>query len=142
MKNLTKDIYDRLTTLDARHCVVFGQFDNAAPCQDRAKALEKGLRAADADAVKAVTALIDAHELENSPRFWMTSLGRLLFAAGGYPKDKLTQTQAAGVLGCSRQYVHELISRGKIEPSPRFPAMVQATSVRRILIGKLDELVK
>lgn len=140
MKDVTTDLYDRIALLHLRHSTVFGMKPPANPDYgELASLMEVGLRTNYSQAVEWMRALIDPADLSRA-EFWTTSLGRLLFAAGGYGAGEIGQALAAGVLGCSRQYVHDLIVKGRL--SRRDSLMVDAAEVRDLLKARIDALVK
>jgi len=152
MKNITTDLADRLALLHVRHNVVFGLAGPSLPdfvakqFMTTAHILAEGLRAEDPDTVAKVRGVVDPAELSGTS-FWITNLGRLLFMAGGYGNGQVTQALAAGVLGCSRQWVHELVASRKLLSAPApvgaVPARaVDAEQVRGLLKAKLDRPVK
>jgi hypothetical protein len=132
MKDITKDLTDRLALLHVRHAVVFVCVPVPAnPLYlDIAEALESGLRAGDPDTVAKVRGVVDPGDLDRS-EFWATPLGQLLFLAGGYSGETCTQTTAAGVLSCSRQWVSLMLAEGKLTVGPQ--RAVYAGEVRAML---------
>lgn len=154
MKDPTKDLADRLALLNIRHQVAFASLGTPATraqLTDLAEVLEAALRADTMgtidqreQAVSRVRAIVDPSDLDDRDRatsFWATPLGRLLFAAGGYGQNTLSQSQAAGVLGCSRQWVHELVTAGRFTRIPSLPVQVLTMEVQELLKARLDKLV-
>lgn len=140
MKTVRAELASRLVLLDVRHSVVFG----GAPFpsfDELAETLEAGLRSADPAIVGQVRGVVDPGDLDRDAAFWSTSLGRLLFVAGGYGAEYVTQAFVAGLLGCSRQYVYELMAKGRLSRSGT-PAMAHVEQVRELLKMRLDDLVK
>ncbi len=139
-----EDLRARLTRLAMRHETAYGtgarDADVRVTCNRLYDRLASGygpLRREAAETV--VTALVEPRE-RGDAAFWSSELGRLLFAAGGFGDDDIGQAFAASVLGCSRQYVGELIGRGKLERRPG--GLVSAEQVRLRLQRALDEPVK
>jgi len=140
MKDTMKDLADRMALLHVRHGVVFGDAVGANPAYLRfAEDLEAGLRSGDPNAVARARGVVDPADLGESA-FWSSSLGRLMFAAGCYGSGTVGQAFAAGVLGCSRQWVHELVARGIL--SRCAANTVDVEEVRAVLKTRIDELVK
>lgn len=143
MKDITKDLYDRLALLHNRYVVVFVALaTRTAGISDSyfvgiAAALEEGLRTGDADSVAMVRGVVDPAELDRA-EFWGTPLGRLLFVAGGYQGQTVTQTMAAGLLGCSRQWVNAMVAEGKLTPG--IERGVYADQVREVLRVRAERL--
>jgi excisionase family DNA binding protein len=145
MKLAAEDIADRLGMLNVRYAVAFCTI--ATPddpkYRELAESLETALVRQDPEAVSRVRALVDHAELGKAA-FWATPLGILLFYAGGFTSEEMPQTLAASLLGCSRQYVSELVKKGKL-PTSRYGVrggMVQSEAVRQLLIHKLDKTGK
>lgn len=145
-KTLTTDLAERLALLDVRHSVVFQT--KTEPITDSflslAVDLAAGLRKGDKDAVARVRGIVDPSELTGptlgADGFWATELGRWLFAAGGYPDTSLTRTAAAHILDCSRQWIHELVTKGTLKASPSRTSIdreVYATEVQNLLKARL-----
>jgi hypothetical protein len=153
VKDIMTDLRDRLAMLHTRHMVAFefvAFFSGPADppvYEPLAATLKAGLYSADPEIVTRVRALIDPSELVDLDRptsFWATSLGRLLFSAGGFYETALPRTLAAAVLGCSRQWVHELVVKGELQAAPSPAASdraVYAERVRTLLSKRLDGLV-
>lgn len=144
MKYAAEDIADRLGMLNVRYAVAFciPATPGDPKYREIAESLETALACQEPEAVSRVRALVDHSEL-GSAAFWQTPLGVLLFYAGGFTAEEMPQTLAASVLGCSRQYVSEMVKSGKL-PTSRYGVrggMVETDAVRRRLIRKLDELV-
>lgn len=144
LKTVADDIAARLALLHTRYQVVMGQFtaddatrlpvDHAAGFYAEAAAyLEQGLREGHPDAVAKVRAVVDPGDLAR-PEFWGTHLGRLLFIAGGYREETCTQTMAALLLACSRQWVSAMVAEGKL--SPAVDRGVYASQVRGVLLAR------
>lgn len=150
MKDIRQDLIDRLALLDLRHNVVFGPFGGDDPSGDVMHAyiaakVEAGLHANKPGTVEIVRGIVDPAEMSTA-KFWATPLGVLLFSAGGYTDLACSQTVAAAVLRCSRQYVHELIVSGKLlSVAPLVGStsgrMVESAGVRVLVMKKLDMLV-
>lgn len=152
MKTVTVDLAERLAMLHVRYAVAYQYLGpRQTPTEDQylmiAETLERGLRAADPDVVSRTRALVDAADLadDRATGFWSTPLGRMLFAAGGFSEASLSRTLAAGVLDCSRQWIHELVVRGDLQAAPSQSGTdryVYAERVRTLLIKRLDQSVK
>jgi len=150
-KDVQQDLIDRMALLDTRHNVAFHAYGGDDPVGDAmypliAEKIQVGLWDRDPAVLVQVRAIVDPGDMRTAA-FWQTPLGVLLFAAGGFPTREMPQSLAATVLGCSRQYVHELIVSGKLlsAPSPagsRGGRMVDAEGVAALLRRKLDKLVK
>lgn len=144
MKDVKKDLEDRLALLRDRYETAFAttvMLSAPAPFDTLASVLEGGLNERLDSAVTMAKAVIDPAEL-NSVAFWQTPLGALLFAAGGFPHKDMPQTLAARVLGCSRQYVSEMLKTGKLTAPHAASRMVLAEGVREQLCRKIDRLGK
>lgn len=148
MKDTITDLADRLAMLHTRAQVVLGDFssdevdwlpaDHAAHFyRDAAAILAAGLREGHPDAIGKVRAVVDPADLDR-PEFWGTPLGRLLFVAGGFTGETLTQTGAAGLLGCSRQWVNAMVAEGKLAPAA--DRGVYAEQVREVLKARVERL--
>jgi hypothetical protein len=95
-------------------------------------------------AVAVARSLVDPAE-QAGREFWATPLGHLLFAAGGYPHDEMPQSYAAGLLGCSRQWVHALVTSGQVRSDVSARSAVRkvnAADIRTLLKTRIDQLVK
>lgn len=147
-KPITADLCDRLAMLHTRHNVAFefvapvGSIDVFEPLAD---VLQNGLRESDPGIVTRVRAVVDPSELGSESPFWYTPLGRTLFAAGGFVEASLSRTVAAGILGCSRQWIHELVVKGELQAAPSQTGtdrFVYAEKLRTLLTKRLDALVK
>ncbi len=140
-KDIVTDLCERMHALWLRSQVVFGSRNDIprnVPYPPLAEALLRGLAEGDGLAVPAIRALVDRSEM-GRPEFWGTSLGRLLFAAdeGAVP---ISQTMAAAVLGCSRQWVSAMVTEGKLTATN--DRSVYSDEVRRVLKARIDRLVK
>lgn len=139
------DLCERMNVLRLRHGIVFCDLSRAAiPFAPLAQSLAMGLAKGDKDAVIVARSLVDPTE-QSRAEFWATPLGRLLFAAGGYPGETLSQTMAAGLLGCSRQRVHQLVVKGDLKSAPAVTVGTREVftgQVRHLLHTKIDKLVK
>ena len=143
MKDIVKDLADRMALLRVRHDVVFVQVGHPANPEylSLAEALYEGLLAGDPVAVARARAVVDPADLDRKD-FWATSLGRLMFAAGAFGSGMIGRGFAAGILGCSRQWVHELVTSGRLTRSPGSAVLVSADDVREVLKTRIDSLVK
>jgi len=144
--SVVKDLCDRMALLHNRYDVVFRRTNvpGHLPYIPLAEALAAGLAADHPEAAKLARAVVDPADLDR-PEFWATPLGRLMFAAGAFRDKAVTQTLAAAVLGCSRQWVHQMVVRGLLRTDAGLnPAAreVYAKDVREMLKTKLDSLVK
>jgi hypothetical protein len=148
MKIVIEDLIDRLAMLHTRHLVAF---EFVAPVgeptmyEPLAYVLQNGLRESDPGIVTRVRAVVDPSELGAESPFWFTPLGRTLFAAGGFVETSLSRTMAAGILGCSRQWIHELVVKGELQAAPSQTGtdrFVYAEKLRTLLTKRLDALVK
>lgn len=119
MKDITTDLTDRLELLEVRYAVVFGAVPPAGQnFGDLAAYLIAGLQGQDpAPVVSQVRAAVDPADLAGTA-FWGTPLGRLLFVSGGFFGETITQTVAAGLLSCSRQWVNAMVAEGKLTQAP------------------------
>jgi len=142
MKDIKQDLFDRMMLLRSRYEVAFHSASDSTDWEiaKYAGVIEKGLHDGLDTAVRAVRAVVDPADMSGTA-FWSTPLGALTFAAGGYSTDDMTVSQAfaAGVLGCSRQNVHDLTRKGTL---PVVGRMVRVGDVRALLRDKLDKLVK
>lgn len=144
MNEPVKDLCNRMALLHVRYDVVFREPTPANPPYiPLAEALESGLRGDVPEAVRIARGVVDPADLER-PGFWATPLGRLMFSAGCFKGETVTQAFAAGVLGCSRQWVHQMLDSGVLRPGLMElpPREVRAGDVRVELRAKLDRLVK
>jgi hypothetical protein len=145
-KDIITDICERMDLLRLRHGAVFGGLSPAVvPFIPIAEALARGLGAEEPDAVRAARSLVDPGELAG-PQFWGSPFGRLLFLAGGWDGDTLSQTHAAALLGCSRQWVHALVEKGDLGAAPGAPGKpgarpVYASHVLAFMKAKIDMAV-
>lgn len=138
-KDVTTDLCERLHILRLRYQVVFHELSPANPPYiPMAEALLRGLGEGDAAAVTHLKALVDEAEMDR-PAFWGTDLGRLLFAAGAREGATVSQTVAAAVLGCSRQWVSAMVAENKLTPTHY--REVYADEVRKVLKARVDRLV-
>jgi len=140
-------IRNRLEALHLRHAIAF-QY-HTPPKGDLiegfAEELDERLEHDDELAVIILRALINPEDLATDARFWKTPLGRLLFAAGGFLHETISQSDAAGVLRLSRQRVHQLVQSGRLRSAPaddRRWMMVRSEDVRLLLRSQLDKHVK
>jgi hypothetical protein len=137
--DIISDLCERLDLLRLRNNIVFGVLDPLPRgFVPHAESLARGLLAEDQDAVHVVRALIDPAELSLTS-FWLSPLGRLLFAVGGYPRETVPQGVAAAVLGCSRQWVNAMIAKGKLPPAAK-DREVYYQHVRAMVKAKLESL--
>ena len=138
-------VRNRMEALHLRHAIAFPYH---TPPKDSlvdafAEEIVERLKRDDALAVTIMKALVDHADLLPDSRFWSTPLGRLLFAAGGYGEELMSQAAAARLLGCSRQWVNDLVALGQLEVLRSTSApQVFAAHVRVLLKAKLDTLVK
>ena len=145
-KSVVTDLCERMDTLRLRYNLVFnGQSaPDAPPYIPMAEALAKGLTDSDPAAVNIARAVVGFDQLVRA-EFWGTPLGRLLFAAGGFPSDMCSQSVAAAVLSCSRQWVSAMLAEGKLTPAEW--RSVRVDEVRKMLTERaarlgLDGIVK
>ncbi len=138
--DVVTDLCERMHTLWLRSQVVLGTVDipHNIPYPPLAEALLRGLADGEGLAAMRLRALVDKAEMAR-PEFWGTDLGRLLFAAeqGAVP---ISQTTAAHVLGCSRQWVSAMVAEGKLTATS--DRSVYSDEVRRVLKARVDRLVK
>lgn len=139
-KDAVTDLCERMHTLWQRAQTVFGQLDipHNIPYIPLAESLLRGLADGDGLAVPHIRALVDPAEMDR-PEFWGTNLGRLLFAADGGAVP-ISQTVAAAVLGCSRQWVSAMVNEGKLTATGASRG-VYSDEVRRVLKARVDRLV-
>jgi len=142
MKDVKQDLFDRLLLLRSRYEVAFscGSAVDDRWCELYAEIVEKGLHDSTESSLRAVRAIVDPAEM-SAAAFWQTPLGALAFSAGGYPNAEMPQSLAALVLGCSRQYVSEMVKSGKLTAPHTGSRMVLAEGVRELLRRKLDKFV-
>jgi hypothetical protein len=149
MKDPVTDLTDRLALLVVRYNVAFntGKDGPGHYLCTLADYLIGRVALGDQNAVSRLRAVVEPADLA-SASFWATPLGRLLFAAGGCGPAAMTQQDAADVLGCSRQYVNELVTGGRllsVAPPAGSRArgrLVDTAQVRALLAQRLDKLVK
>jgi hypothetical protein len=91
-----------------------------------------------------VRAVVDPGDLDAHADFWSTPLGRLLFAAGGFKHEFISQVTAAAVLRLSRQRIHQLLAQGQLRHVTDAIGyrVIRAEDARALLKSKLDEDVK
>jgi excisionase family DNA binding protein len=145
MKDIKQDLIDRLLLLRSRYEVAFHVNSDAGPREIElyAGVIEKGLHDGLDSALRAVRAIVDPADTATAA-FWQTPLGVLFFAAGGFEADEMPQTLAASLLGCSRQYISEMVKNGKLVNPGTGAArrrMVRSEAVRELLRRKLDRFV-
>lgn len=87
-------------------------------------------------ATRLVMALYPSDEPFDPPtEWWRTPLGQVFLRRVGYPGSDAVPYSVAGVmLGVSRQFVHDLAARGKLERHP--DGGVRVESVRARLAGR------
>ncbi len=137
-KDTITDLCERLHMLWLRYNVVFREPTHASPPYiPMAESLARGLLAEDKGAVVVTRSLVDLADTDRA-EFWATPLGRLLFVAGGYGDETLTQSVASALLGCSRQWVHALVVKGDLDSFP----VDSKPGVRRVLVDQVRPLVK
>lgn len=148
MKDPITDLADRMALLHVRHDVVFGLHGpriTPTAILAAAQGLESALRAGDPDAAARVRGVVDPADMDRS-EFWATPLGRLMFVAGAFRGETCTQTVAAAVLDCSRQWVNAMVAEGKLSPASVAASPtgrgVHVEQVRAILKARIDRLVK
>lgn len=137
LEPVIEEIRKRLDLLQLRYSIIWPKRTVPSPeaVSECARDVAESLARRDVPAVHIVRALVDPADLAGHP-FWSTPLGRLLFAAGGYPCGEMTQATAATVLNLSRQRVHQLVLSGALRsetggiPSAR---MVRAGDVCDLL---------
>lgn len=139
MKDPVTDLADRLALLRVRYEVAFhSPFGAPGPVHALAVALSLNLRHGMDDAVRMTRAVVDPGDLDR-PEFWGTPLGRLLFEAGGHVGETMTQTAAAAVLGCSRQWVNAMVAEDKLTSAAERGVYVE--QVRAVLKHRADRLL-
>jgi hypothetical protein len=139
-KTVITDLCERLDLLRLRYGIVFQTLSPAVPpFIPMAEAISRGLAAEDRAAVQITRALVDPTEMDRA-EFWGTPLGRLLFLARGYVSGTCTQTVAAAVLDCSRQWVSAMVAEDKLTAA--HDRGVYAEEVHKILKSRIDRLVK
>lgn len=138
MKDVISDLCDRMDLLRLRYGVVFRSGTLPPPPYiPMAEALSRGLIREDPAAITTAQSLIDPTEMDR-PSFWGTPLGRLMFMAGGFPGDTCTQTAAAEVLSCSRQWVCAMVADGKLTAAMGRAVFVE--QVRQVLKNRANRL--
>lgn len=117
VKSPIADLCERMDTLRLRYNLVFNPKDAPAapPFIPMADTIVRGLTDSDKAAVNVARAVVGFDQLARA-EFWGTPLGRLLFSAGGFPTETCSQTVAANVLSCSRQWVSAMLADGKLTP--------------------------
>lgn len=144
-KDVIGDLCDRMDLLRLRYNVVFNRMAQAVPAPPYiplAEALMQGLAEGHPHALTMARTLVDPGDLEGSA-FWGTPFGQLLFLAGGYTPGyggSCSQTVAAAVLGCSRQWVSAMVAEGKLSSTGDRRVLVD--QVRDVLRKRIDRLVK
>lgn len=141
MKDTVTDLCERLDLMRLRYNIAFGIIGlpaiAAPPYIPMAEAIGRGLLNADPGAMNVTRALVDPAEMDR-PEFWGTPLGRLLFTAGGFPREACTQTVAAAVLGCSRQWVSAMVAEEKLAAADDRGVYVE--QVRQVLKSRANRL--
>jgi hypothetical protein len=120
-KDPIADLCERMDTLRLRYTIVFTspvaeQVPAAPPYIPLAETIAQGLADQDAYAATVAKSVVGWAEM-TQPTFWGTPLGRLMFTGGCFPSAVCSQTVAAVVLGCSRQWVSAMLAEGKLTPA-------------------------
>lgn len=145
------DLCKHFDLLRLRYNIAFGVVGAAAaaapPFIPMAETIVRGLADADPAAIGVCRAVVDPalwHPLsDDTGSFYGSQLGRLFFAAGGYPETGCTHNVAAAVLGCSRQWIHTLVRTQKLRSATGGdrPLKVSVEGVRALLKAKVDSRV-
>jgi hypothetical protein len=88
--------------------------------------------AARTTAIRLVSTLFPADEPFTPPaEWWTTPFGRAVLLRAGHPNaEAVSFTVAAAMLGISRQGVHDLARRGKVQPHPDGGVTVDSVRAR------------
>lgn len=88
--------------------------------------------AARTTALRLVGTLFPADAPFNPPtEWWSTPFGRAVLLRAGHPNaEAVSFTVAAAMLGISRQGVHDLAKRGKVQPHPEGGVTVESVQTR------------
>lgn len=141
------DLCKRLDLLRLRYNIAFmvGPSSVASPpFIPMAEHIVHGLATYEPDAVTVARAIIDTADYmpvsDDTAVFYGSPLGRLFFAAGGFPGDGITHNIAAALLGCSRQWVHTLVRTGRLRSETNGERLrkVNAIDVRDMVRAKID----
>lgn len=137
MNQTERELYQLLTGLASRYATFWGPV--AVGCDTVAQAVVDELLNGDAvTAKRAAQAVRYALVSTTDSSFWATSLGKLVFARGGYPGSCVSQTQVADILGVSRQRVGQLVSDGTLLRYLAVPSEVTVDSVQELLLRRLS----
>jgi hypothetical protein len=115
-KDPIADLCERMDTLRLRYAIVFnppGTLPAAPPYIPMAETIMRGLADQDSHAATVAKSIVGYAEMSRS-EFWGTPLGRLMFVGGCFPTESCSQTVAAAVLNCSRQWVSAMVAEGKL----------------------------
>lgn len=120
-KDPIADLCERMDTLRLRYTIVFAgpvaeQIPGAPPYIPLAETIAQGLADQDSYAATVAKSVVGYAEMTRA-EFWGTPLGRLMFAGGCFPGEQCSQTVAAYVLSCSRQWVSAMLAEGKLTPA-------------------------
>ncbi|MEY9862479.1 hypothetical protein ABH935_008127 [Catenulispora sp. GAS73] len=88
--------------------------------------------AAQMTAIRLISTLFPSDEPFNPPTdWWGTPFGRAVLLRAGHPSaEAVSFTVAAAMLGISRQGVHDLARRGKVQPHPDGGVTVDSVQAR------------
>ena len=88
--------------------------------------------AARTTAIRLISTLFPSDEPFNPPTdWWGTPFGRAVLLRAGHPNaEAVSFTVAAAMLGISRQGVHDLARRGKVQPHPDGGVTVDSVQAR------------
>lgn len=83
-------------------------------------------------AIRLISTLFPADEAFNPPaQWWTTPFGRAVLLRAGHPNaEAVSFTVAAAMLGISRQGVHDLARRGKVQAHPDGGVRVDSVQAR------------
>lgn len=143
-KDPIADLCERMNALHLRYAIVFGgtvvdRVPAAPPYVALAVPLMRGLADGDVQAVTIAKAVVGYAEMAQT-EFWGTPLGRLMFVGGCFPADQCSQTVAAAVLECSRQWVSAMLAEGKLSAADFRGVYVD--EVRKILAERAKRVEK
>ena len=88
--------------------------------------------AAQTTAIRLISTLFPSDEPFNPPaEWWTTPFGRAVLLRAGHPNaEAVSFTVAAAMLGISRQGVHDLAKRGKVQAHPEGGVTVDSVQAR------------
>lgn len=140
-ESVITDLCERMDVLRLRYNIVFYPKAAATPAAPPyiplAERVFKGLVDGDPAAATIARSIVGYAEMGRTD-FWGTPLGKLMFVGGCFPSKSCSQTVAAAVLGCSRQWVSAMLAEGKLSAAEYRGVYVD--EVRRVLAERAKRL--